>query len=250
MITKAKHAAMVRVLEARMQSDAPEEPMDPEEMMREVQWFGSTAIIPVHGVIVNHASDIPMSSCGCGMDSLAENIDMALNSPSIDRVIFDFRTPGGSVTGVPEAARKIYGIPSSKETIAFTDSECCSAGMWLASQCQSFYATESASIGSIGVWSAYEDWSGFLEEKGVNIQEISAGRYKTMGAYWKPLTKEERQMIQTGIDKIYGQFKDAVNTRRQVSEEFMQGQIFDGPEAVEAGLIDGLVESMQDLMDQ
>jgi ClpP class serine protease len=87
-----------------------------------------------------------------------------------------------------------------------------------------------------------------MHAEGVNLQEFSAGKYKTMGAYWKPLSKEEGKMIQESVDKIYEQFKEAIQMRRQVADEFMQGQTFDGPEAMWAGLIDGVVEGMEELV--
>jgi protease-4 len=151
------------------------------------------------------------------------------------------------VTGIPELGRKIAAIVS-KETLAFWDSECCSGGMWLAMQCQRAYCTESSSSGSIGVWCAYLDLSRQMAKEGVSVQEFSAGKYKTMGAYWKPLTAEEGDMIQSQVDKIYEQFKEAVQLRRVIADEFMQGQIFDGPEAIDAGLADGLVESIEEII--
>ena len=253
LVTHARHASMARVLESRMAQgmpgadpeDMPEMPDDPE--MPGWMTIDGDAIIPVSGVLVGHASDIPMSSCGCGMDDVAGMMDVALADRRVKRLIFNLNTPGGAVTGTPELGRKIAGIVS-KETIAFTDSECCSGGVWLATQCQRFYATESAAIGSIGVWCAYLDLSRQLANEGVSIQEISAGKYKCMGAYWRTLTPEEKGMIQRQVDKIYGQFKEAVNLRRQVAEEFMQGQIFDGAEAAAIGLCDGVVEGLDELL--
>lgn len=247
MITRARHQAMCQVVEAHM---ARIDSGDADDMPDEAGAYvttGRTAIIPVNGVLVGHASDIPASSCGCGLDEVAQMVDVAVADPGISKIVFNFNSPGGGVTGVPELGRKIAGIVS-KETVAFTDSECCSGALWLASQCQHFYSTESASVGSIGVWCAYVDMSRKLERDGQNVQEFSAGKYKTMGAPWKALTKEEGAMIQAGVDKIYGQFKDAVNNRRQVADEFMQGQIFDGEEAISAGLVDGLVDSIDDVI--
>jgi len=251
-ITHARHAAMARILESRMAQGLPDNlPDDSQEPGQDQPegWDtgGSDVIIPVHGVLVGHASDIPMSTCGCGCDEVARMIDEALADSNVRRLVFDFNSPGGAVTGIPELGRKIAGIVS-KETIGFTDSECCSGALWLATQCQRFYATESSVVGSIGVWCAFLEQSRQMDREGVSVQEISAGKYKTMGAYWKPLTKEEKGMIQRQVDKIFGQFKEAVNLRRLVADEFMQGQIFDGAEAAACGLCDGVVEGLEELL--
>jgi len=249
-ITPARHAALCRVLESRMagQSVSVMDDDDDGDEYEDGDYgeFGTDAIIPVHGVLIAYASDIPMSSCGCGLDEINDMIDIAEDDSNVKRVVFDFRTPGGSVTGLPETAAKIAGM--SKETIAFTGSECCSGGMWLASQCDVFYATGSASIGSIGVWCAYLDVSKAMKKAGENMQAISAGKYKLLGAYWKPLSDDEKAMIQKDVDRIYGQFKQAVTRNREIADEFMQGQIFDGEQACEIGLCDGLVGGLDELM--
>ena len=278
-VTHAQHAAMVQVLEARLAGgdnvglfsreqlsrtirtkadrkrvhddnpDLYDEEDEAQAPQPDWQTYGKDAIIPVHGVLVGHASDIPMSSCGCGCDTVAGMIEVALADAEVEKLIFDFRSPGGSVTGIPELGRRIAAI-TSKKTVAFTDDQCCSGALWLATQCQHFYATPSATVGSIGVWCAYLDISRQLANEGVNIQEISAGKYKTMGAYWRTLTPEEKASIQKDVDKIYVAFKAAVNLRREVTEEFMQGQQFDGEEAMEHGLCDGLVDGIDELLSE
>lgn len=251
-ITRAKHAAICKVLEARIAraDDNPDLDLDDdskEERPDMAPIVGETAIIPVHGILGKHLGWMAMSSGGCDVDRVAADIDAAVANNNVRQIVFDFRTPGGAVTGIPELARKIYGI--AKPTKAFVDEECCSAGMWLASQCRQFYGTESACYGSIGVWCAYWDLTRALEMAGERMQSIQAGKYKLMGAYWKPLSREEEEILQNEVDKIHEQFKDAINLRREIPEEYMQGQTFDGPEALEAGLIDGLVEDLQELVD-
>ncbi len=244
-ITRARHRVLCQVVEShmnRVEAGESEEFETPEYTSTE-----RTAIIPVHGVLVNHASDIPASSCGCGLDRVSSMIDMAVADPGVNKIVFDFRSPGGGVTGVAELGRKIAGIVS-KQTIAFTDDECCSGAMWLAAQCRNFYATSSATVGSIGVWCAYWDMSKAMEKAGENLQVFQAGKFKTMGGEWKPLSKEEGEQIQRSVDKIHKQFKEAMQTRREVSDEHMQGQIFDGMEALEIGLIDGLVDSIEEIL--
>jgi protease-4 len=88
-----------------------------------------------------------------------------------------------------------------------------------------------------------------MQNDGENMQAISAGKYKLMGAYWKPLSDEEKKMLQKEVDQIYEDFKSAVNLNREVSDEFMQGQIFDGKQAQEIGLIDGCVDDLEDVLE-
>jgi signal peptide peptidase SppA len=250
-ITPQRHAALCQLLEAKLAGHSPvvmEDDDDRREQESALQLLGSTAIIPVHGTLVRYPEDIAMSECGCSMQDLEQMHDNAEHDPRVSRIIYDFRTPGGDVTGIPEMGRKIAA--SRKETVAFTASQCCSGGIWLAAQCKQFYATESARVGSVGVYTMMMDYTKMLEKEGVGVSAISAGKYKLLGAYWKPLGDEERAILQKRVDKIYSQFKAAMETHRVVKDEnFGNGLVFDGEEAADIGFIDGLVEGIEDVLE-
>lgn len=248
LLTPAKFHAICRVLESRLAGELPDEARLAEPEDPEIVELGSTAIIPVHGVIGKHLDQFEMMSGGCDLDVINAMLDNAEADASVRRVVLDFRSPGGTVVGVPETARKIYGM--TKDTIAFTDSECCSGAIWLASQCNRFYGTQSSQIGSVGVWTAYLDMSRQLANEGVNIESVFAGKYKLLGAYWKPLTEEERAIVQRQVDKTYAQFKSAMMAQRPVEDEkFGNGLVFDGDEAAELGFTDGVVEDMDEVLE-
>ena len=247
LITPAKHRAIRKLIEQRLDGGMTE-PDGDESESPELAIDGSTAVIPVHGIIGKHMSKMETMCGGCDLDAIGTMIDAAMADSNVNRLVFDFRSPGGTVTGVPEMARKIQNI-TGKTTVAFTDSMCCSGALWLAMSCGSFYCTESSDVGSVGVYSVYLDESAALEKEGVKVNAISAGKFKLAGASFQPMQADERKMIQEGVDKIYGQFKSAVTRNRSISDEYLQGQVLDGEDAVKYGFCDGLVESITDLLD-
>ena len=232
----------------KVMEDDDNEYGNPDSRDTEPETKGSTVVIPVHGTLVMHPEDIAMSECGCAMEDLNAMIDTAEEDPRIDTVVYDFRTPGGTITGIPETGRKI--LYSRKKTIAFTGSECCSGGLWLAEQCERFYATQSSRVGSCGVYCMTMDMSEALKKEGVKINAIFAGKFKLLGAYWKPLTGEERDILQAGVNKIRDQFYQAMVSQRSMSDDhFGNGLCFDGDEAAERGFTDGVVESLDEILD-
>lgn len=246
LITPAKHRAIQKLLETRLEGG--DIVVDPDEMEEpEMGTEGTTAIIPIHGIIGKHLSMLEMMCGGCDLDVVNDMLDAANSDSKIERIALDFRSPGGTVTGIPETARKIASL--SKPSIAFSDSECCSAAYWLASQAQQFYVTESADVGSIGVYMAWLDRSRQLENAGIKVNAISAGKYKLAGAPFKPLTDEERAMFQASVDKIHEQFKAAVRRHREIPNSAMEGQVYDGEQAVELGLVDGVVDDITEALD-
>lgn len=249
LITKEKHRVIQQVFESHMGGEpvqtlfGEEEEEEKEHLPRKV---GNTMIIPVHGVLGKHLSSLEKWCGGCSVDDLSAQIDAAEGDWTITQVAFDFRTPGGTVTGIPELGNKMASM--TKDTIGFSDYECCSAGYWLASQTDRFYATESASVGSVGVWSLYLDYTQQMQDEGVKANVISAGKYKLAGAWFKEMTDEERAMLQAEVDGIHEKFKTAILSKRRIDAEFLEGQIYFGDEASDLGFTDGAVESLEELI--
>ena len=253
LITPTKHAALWRVVEAHLSGSIPVRIQDDEDGGGsddggDYRQIGDKAIIPVHGVIGRHLEKMASASPGCDLDLLDAMIDTAEYDKSVKTVIYDFRTPGGDANGVPETAAKI--LRSSKDTVGFFDQECCSGGAWLAAQCQRLYGTGSGRFGSIGAYCVILDRSRAIQNEGINVQAISAGKFKLMGAPWKPLTEEEKQIIQTHINKLDARFHVAMNAVRACSDENMgTGLCFDGEEAAARGLIDGVADDLDEVLE-
>lgn len=250
-ITTEKLHAIMDVLNAKIAGDfkamdyeAPERDGDREEYREFSTPAGTIAVIPVHGILGKHLSSMEIACGGCSLDTLQNQLKTATASPRVTRILLDVNSPGGTVTGTPETAAMIRAARAVKPVWAFTDSEACSGAMWLASQCDVFYTTESATIGSVGVRMVLLDYTRKLEEEGVKVNAISSGKYKLLGAPFKALSDEERDMLQTESDRIHQQFQQAVNAVRPVETAYLQGQIYRGEEASGIGLSDGIVEDL------
>ncbi len=255
-ITPEKHSAIRAIINSRLGESAGDmfrPPMDKFKIENfyptlEPKRFGSTLIIPVHGVIGQRLSLFEISCGGVSLDYVCDHLKVGSMDKSITRILLDFDSPGGTVTGVPECADLIAKITETKEVIAFTETACCSGAYWLASQCSEIYCTGSSRVGSIGVYSIFEDWTEALKEEGIKINAISAGEMKLAGAYFKPMTDKERAMFQSRTDKIYSQFKSTVSKTRGLDDDSMQGQVFDGEDAKERNLVDAIIPDMDSLI--
>jgi signal peptide peptidase SppA len=260
-ITPDKHLAIRTLLETRLGEsvgtgnfyhsyDGKTHGVEPPEDYDypEPQRFGNTYVIPVYGIIGKHLSSLELACGGCSLDTVAQMLKVARNDSSIDHIILHFDSPGGTVVGVPEAAKLIADIAEEKEVTAYCECLCASGAYWLASQANQFVCTESAAIGSIGVYAVYFDETAALAKEGVKVNPISAGEFKLSGAYFKPMTETERNMFQDRVDGIYKKFKEACTSKRHIDDSVMQGQVLCGTEAANVGLVDGIVEDLEELL--
>ncbi len=225
---------------------------------------GNVAVITLSGVIDKHISDFEMSCYGgCDVADFDQALMQAAADPAVQRVVLNINSPGGSVSGVPESANRVSQIAASikeggygKEVHAFVDVMACSAAYYIASQADVIAAAPSAILGSIGVYLTILDATRAAEMDGLKVELITAGKYKAMGSPFKPLTDEERGMLQESVSRLHGDFKAAVKSGRRastdrgghqtVSDSAMEGQWFDATQALDARLCDTLTNASLD----
>ncbi len=210
---------------------------------------GKIALIEIDGIIGKHLGLLETACGGVDVDIISAQLDEVASHPEVEHVILYINTPGGTVVGVPELADKINEVSKIKNVIAYVDVQCTSAGYYLASQANTIYAAPSADIGSVGVYAVYLDESLALAKEGLKVNAISAGKYKLTGASWKEMSKEEKEMLQKDVDRIYKEFKEAIWRKRDIKEEDLQGQIYSGPDVVNKNFVDGNINSLTELID-
>ena len=205
---------------------------------------GTVAVVPVYGMITQHP-DLFMEFFGMGTstDSIRAALREVVGDPGVAGVLLDVDSPGGSVVGVDELAAEIRVMGESKPILALANGSADSAAYWLAASATETWMIPSGEVGSIGVFASHEDLSGMLEQMGVKMTLISAGKYKTEGNPYEPLSDEAKVEIQARVDTYYSSFKAAVAKGRGVSvskveKDFGQGRVVMAKDALAAGMVD------------
>lgn len=204
---------------------------------------GGVAVIPVHGVIAHRANTLEASSGGTSTELVGRMLAAAVNNDEVKTVVLDLDSPGGSVSGVPELAAQISRSTTVKPIVAHVNAQASSAAFWLASQATEIVATPSGRIGSVGVFMLLVDESKRLEQEGITVNAISAGKNKLEGAPFQPLDDDTRAHLQAQVDETNREFVQSVAkgrgvTASVVNAEFGQGREFKAREALQRGMID------------
>jgi len=100
----------------------------------------------------------------------------------------------------------------------------------------------------VGVYIALLDQSEYLRNQGLRVNAIAAGDNKLDYADFKPLSDEARERLQANVNKWHERFKGDINIKRNVPDASMTGQVYEGMEAIEAGLADGVVDDLNDVI--
>ena len=184
-------------------------------------------------------------------EEIGAAIREANDRTDIKAVMLNIDSPGGTVAGTPELANAVASLNEHKPVYAFSSGLMASAAYWIASQARAIYATPSAQVGSIGVVQAVVDDSAALDKEGIKVEVFSVGKYKAMGAPGNPLTKDQRELIQSNLAEIAGEFHAAVLAKgRAIPPDAMEGQTFSGRQAQRynlAGMVPDRAEAMRRL---
>jgi signal peptide peptidase SppA len=197
------------------------------------------AILEINGVIGRKFSSALNSSGVVSIDVLEALVERLAADGNIAAIVLDFESPGGHSLGVGDVAESISRATASKPVVAFSGGMMCSAAYWLAAPADAIVVGATAVVGSIGVYTVFLDTTRYYENLGVQVELIKQGRLKGLGIEGTRLSDEGRKFLQARVDKVYQQFAGAVTANRMgVTSETMQGQYFDGQEAIERKLAD------------
>lgn len=197
---------------------------------------GSVAVIPFHGMCMHRTSWF-----GTSLERLAANVAEAAADKSVQAIVLDVDSPGGLVNWVPEAAAVVREARAAKPVVAVADTLAASAAYWVASQADEILVTPSGEAGSVGVYGMHVDMSKALEGAGFKVTLISAGKYKTEGNPFEPLSDDAASAWQADVDRVYDQFVKDVARGRGVAVEtvrrgYGEGRVVGAKAAVDLGM--------------
>jgi len=200
------------------------------------------AVVPLSGVVTRHGYYAAPGTLQLGRTLQSMDAD-----PAIGTVVLSVNSPGGSVYGTTELAGIVRGIRDRGETqvVSVADPLMASAATWIATAASEVYATVSADVGSIGVISAYTDFSEMLQSAGIKVDVIRTPDLKARFTGVEPLTEDMRNFLSKRNNEAYAEFLSAMAENRGVSEShvsdrFGGGEVMSATAGVEAGLIDGI----------
>src|SRR5688572_24263741 len=129
------------------------------------------AIIPVGGPMAIGLGEFEKGAGAVDMDDVSAELDEAEENPDVKAIILDFDSPGGTVNGTFELCEKISAV--EKPIFAFTRGTMASAAYAAACSTDRIFATKTAVVGNIGVFTTFTDLSGMANNLGIAVKVFS-----------------------------------------------------------------------------
>jgi serine protease SohB len=163
-----------------------------------------------------------------------------------DEVVLRLENPGGAVHEHGLAASQLLrlkdrGIPLTVSV----DKVAASGGYLMACIADRIVAAPFAVIGSIGVIFQLPNFNRALRDRGVDFEQVTAGKYKRTLTMFGENSDEDRDKLREELEEVHHLFKQLVTTHRPSLdiESIATGEYWYGTRALEMGLVDELGSS-------
>ena len=183
--------------------------------------------------------------------ALREEVSAILGVASkTDEVVLCLENFGGAVHEHGLAASQLKRLRDKEIPLtAIVDKGAASGGYLMACVANRIIAAPFAVIGSIGVIAQVPNFHRLLEARGVDFEQITAGRYKRTVTMFGQNTDADRAKLREELEEVHALFKQVVKTHRPALdiEAVATGEHWYGSRALELNLVDA-VETSDDYL--
>ena len=179
-------------------------------------------------------------------DPIVDQLDRMERDTSVRAVVVRLDSPGGGVAAsqeIYEAVKKLRE-DGKKPVVASFGGVAASGAYYVACAADSIVANAGTLTGSIGVIMMFPNTEDLFRKVGIRFETVKTGKYKDIGNMWRPMTDDERKLLQDVLSNVYDQFVDAIIEGRSMVKEdvlpYADGRIFSGDQALQYGFVDRL----------
>lgn len=200
------------------------------------------AIMNVSGPLSHKATFFDAMCGAASYESMSAHYDKLVADEGIHTIVLQVDSGGGEARGCFAFAQHLKDTKGDKKLIAYTDSVAASAAYAIASVADEVILSDDAEVGSIGVISQLITREKQLEEAGVKVETIFAGKGKDLGNPARSMTDKEREQMQERVEVLYADFVSHVSENRDLAQDFiidsLGAKLYRGQDAVDKGLAD------------
>ena len=168
-------------------------------------------LLEVEGAIADE-SNLPAAS-----RDLVRTIRKWSEDSSIRGIVVRINSPGGTVAATQEIHDELmrFRNKTGRPVVASMGDIAASGGYYTAAACQEIYANPGTLTGSIGVILSFANVEDLTKKIGVRFEVVKSGKFKDIGSMNRPMTGDERELLQALIHDVHKQFVDAVIDGRE-----------------------------------
>jgi protease IV len=203
------------------------------------------AVIYATGIIASGRSSYDTTgSQVTGSDTIVEYLRKARADAGVKAIVLRIDSPGGSAIASDVIWREMTLTRNQKPLVASMSDVAASGGYYIAMPAHAIVAEPSTLTGSIGVVLTKFVIDGTLKKIGLNMEEVSKGKYAGLYSPVRAFSPEEKQRMAENMQATYNTFVEKAAQGRNTTPEKIdavgQGRVWTGRQAKQIGLVDEL----------
>lgn len=178
-----------------------------------------------------------------GSTTLSEAIRNARVDSTVKAIVLRVNSPGGSGLASDIIWREVELAKQVKPVVVSMGDVAASGGYYISCAASKIFAEPVTITGSIGVFGMIPNMQSFFNDKlGITFDGVQTDKYAGMMTVNRPLTDEEKGIIQGYINRFYATFTSRVAQGRGLTvaqvDSIGQGRVWTGTDAKRIGLVD------------
>jgi protease-4 len=178
-----------------------------------------------------------------GSETIVSELRKLRKDDKVKAIVLRINSPGGSALASDVMWREIMLTKKEKPVIASMSDVAASGGYYMAMACDTIVAQSNTITGSIGIFGVLFNAENLLKNKiGVTTDRVKTGKFSDLGNPTRPITDQERRIIQDNVERGYETFTTKAAQGRRMSVENLKkiasGRVWAGSQAKENGLVD------------
>ena len=204
-------------------------------------------LLPISGVIMSGGQSSGFWGAATDpVQTVRDVLKRAESDRDVKAIILDINSPGGGVTASDNIHRELKRFRHKRPDViivSYLGEVAASGGYYVAMPGNRIVVHPTSITGSIGVIASMLNMEGLFQKIGLRAEVIKSGDKKDIFSGTRPMTAEERVIMQAMIDEMYQRFVGIVsegrpNLTRSEILKLADGRIYTGEQAVKNGLAD------------
>lgn len=203
------------------------------------------AIVYAEGEIMQQIISSPYSgNYPCISEKINDDLKKLADNEDVKAVVLRINSPGGSAYTSEQIWKQVYELKKKKPVVVSMGSVAASGGYYIASGASKIIAEPNTLTGSIGIFGMFPNTAGLFNKLALTTDIVKTNRYADFGDPARPMTDDEKALIQGYIERGYDTFLTRCAEGRGVSkadiDSIGQGRVWTGEQALKIGLVDEL----------
>ena len=211
---------------------------------KEKEYRNKIAVVYAEGEIVESLPGGFGATDASITERLNDDLKKLERDDDVKAVVLRVNSPGGSAYVSEQIWKAVSDLKKKKPVIVSMGSVAASGGYYISACANKIVAEPNTITGSIGIFGIFPNATGLYKKVALTTDVVKTNRYADMLDPSRPMTDEEKTLMQAFVNRGYDLFltrcAEGRGKNKADIDSIAQGRVWTGEQALKIGLVDEL----------